>query len=136
VDSASSSPTYVAHDEEIDEKVQLPSQIAHYQWLSASRIPHSPKKPKDTELMARLADIRQQSNDSAEGSTGSTPRVSMILRASVASSVFSQSLCGSIASSPPVVDFSPTPVFKDEIPERFMEQLSASLDRTTATRRR
>jgi len=94
-------------------------------WILASRTLHAPKKPVDTQFMAYMADIRRQTNESDASSTGSTPPVSLIVpRVSVTSSAFSQSL--SISSSPPVVEFPPTPVFKDEIPERIMRKVSTS----------
>ena len=110
--------------------LQPPSQRLQHgtaAWILASRTVHAPKKPVDTQFMAYMADIRRQleTNESDAGSTGSTPPVSLIVpRDSVTSSAFSQSL--SISSSPPIVEFPPTPVFKDEIPEQIMRMISTS----------
>ena len=74
------------------------------------------------EFMEQMADIRRQTNDSDASSTSSAPRVSLIVpRVSVSSSAFSQSL--SVSSAPRVVEFPPTPVFKDEVPETVMRKV-------------
>jgi hypothetical protein len=134
----SSSPTHQVLDDNDDDAesggnqtqtVQPSSQHLQHgtaSWILASRTLHAPKKPVDSHFMAHMADIRRKTNESDASSTGSTPPVSLILvpRVSVTSSAFSQSL--SISSSPPVVEFPPTPVFKDEIPERIMRKVSTS----------
>ena len=105
---------------------RLPSQSSENgtaSWIMASRTPHAPKKPVDSQVMAHMADIRRQTNGSDDISAGSTPPVSLIVpRISVTSSAFSQSL--SVASAPPVVGFPPTPVFKDEIPAGVMGKIA------------
>jgi hypothetical protein len=104
-------------------------------WILASRKLHAPKKAVDVQFMARMADLRQQSNGTS--STSSTPqtRESMALLGSpvsIASSAFSQSF--SITSPPPAVEFPPTPVFADQIPEGFMRKLeSLSVAQTSET---
>jgi len=76
----------------------------------------------DPQFMAHMADIRRQNNGFDADSTGTTPWVSFIVpRFSVMSTPFSESL--SVASLPPVVEFPPTPVFKDEIPEGIMRRV-------------
>jgi len=82
VDLPSSSPTYIAHDEERDETVRLPfrsSQPRTVPWILASRTPHAPKGPGDSELMAHMADIRRQISDSDTSSTGSTKSAESIV---------------------------------------------------------
>jgi hypothetical protein len=91
-------------------------------WILASHQPHAPKKPVDVQFIARMADLRQQTNGTS--STSSTPqaRESMALLGSpvsIASSAFSQSF--SIASLPPAVEFPPTPVFMDQLLGEFCE---------------
>jgi hypothetical protein len=104
-------------------------------WILASRKLHAPKKAVDVQFMARMADLRQQSNGTS--STSSTPqtRESMALLGSpvsIASSAFSQSF--SITSPPLAVEFPPTPVFADQIPEGFMRKLeSLSVAQTSET---
>ena len=104
-------------------------------WILASRKFHAPKKAVDIQFMAHMADLRQQSNGTS--STSSTPqtRESMALLGSpvsIASSAFSQSF--SITSPPPAVEFPPTPVFADQIPEGFMRKLeSLSVAQTPET---
>ena len=94
-------------------------------WILASRELHAPKKAVDVQFIARMADLRQQTNGTS--STSSTPqtRESMALLGSpvsLASSAFSQSF--SITSPPPAVEFPPTPVFADQIPEGFMRSVA------------
>ena len=129
------SPTYEVFDEDDEDAeplihganqtqaVQLSPQRPEHStapWISASRTPRGPKKPVDAQFMEHMADIRRQTNHS--DSTGSAPRVSLIVpRVSVSSSAFSQSL--SITSAPQVVEFPPTPVFKDEVPEGIMRKV-------------
>jgi hypothetical protein len=104
-------------------------------WILASRKLHAPKKAVDVQFMAHMANLRQQNNGTS--STSSTPqtRESMALLGSpvsIASSAFSQSF--SITSPPPAVEFPPTPVFADQIPEGFMRKLeSLSVAQTPET---
>jgi hypothetical protein len=109
-----------------NQMVQLPSQSSEHSsdaWILASHTPHSPKKPLDTQFMAYMAHIRRQISNSS----GSTPRDSLILRVSDTSlsDTLSESL-SSVASLPPVVEFPPTPVFKDEIPEGIMKRVKVA----------
>ena len=108
---------------------QLPPQRSQHDtapWILASRTPHAPKKPVDTRFIAYMAGLRRQINDSDASSTGSAPRVSLIIpRVSVSSSAFSESL--SVASAPRVVEFPPTPIFNDEVPEGILRNNSRSL---------
>ena len=106
--------------------VQAPSQSSEHSsdaWILASHTRHSPKKPVDTKFMAHMAHVRRQITNS----TSSTPRDSLILHVSDTSlsDTFSESL-SSVASLPPVVEFPPTPVFKDEIPEGIMERVKVA----------
>jgi len=72
--------------------------------------------------MGSMADIWRQNGTN---SMDSTPPVSLILpRFSYASFAVSHSLC--VASLPPVVEFPPTPVFKDEIPEGIMQMVKVN----------
>jgi hypothetical protein len=127
----------VPSHEEIEDTTRVPSRISQHDtapWILASRTLHAPKKPEDTDFMAHMANIRRQIIDSDTSSTSSTPRVSLIVpHFSVSSSAFSQSL--SITSLPPVVEFPPTPVFKDEIPEGIMRKIK-SPPRYSSTNRR
>ena len=111
-----------------NQTAQRPSQSSQHDtapWILASRTPHAPKKPMDFQFMVHMADIRRQTNESDASSTGSTPPVSLIgPRNSVTSSDFSQSL--SVASSAPVVEFPPTPVFKDEIPAGVIRRITVT----------
>jgi hypothetical protein len=122
VDVLSPSSEAVHEDEaesDVTQVVQLPSQSSQHgtaPWIVASRTPHAQKKPADPQFMAYMADIRRQNTGSDADGTGSTPRVSFIVpRFSVTSTPFSESFY--VASPPPIVEFPPTPVFKDEIPE-------------------
>jgi len=92
---------------------RLPSQNGTAPWILASRAPHAPKKPEDAQFLAYMDNLRKKTKDS-DASTGSTPRSILIgdRVQSVRSSAFSESF--SVASPPPAVAFSPTPVFKDE----------------------
>ena len=115
---------------------QLPSQSSEHSsdaCILASHTPHSPKKPVDTQFTAHMAHIRRQITNS----TGSTPRDSLILRISDTSlsDTFSESL-SSVASFSPVVEFPPTPVFKDEIPEGIMERVKVASARLFSSTRR
>ena len=120
-----------------NQMVQLPSKSSERSpdaWRITSRTPHSPKKPLDTHFIARMAHIGRQ----IANSTGSTLRDSLILRVSDTSlsDTFSESL-SSVASLPPVVDFPPSPVFKDEIPKGNMKRVkvdSAQLCSSTSHR--
>ena len=136
----SSSPTHEVLDNNDDDAESVANQTQTVQpssqrlqhgtasWILASRTLHAPKKPVDSHFMTYMADIRRQTNESDASSTGSTPPVSLILapRVSVTSSAFSQSLSISSSPPPPVVEFPPTPVFKDEIPERIIRNLKVS----------
>jgi len=98
-----------------NQTVQLPSQSSDdgtAGWILVSRAPRSPKKPMNAQFMAHMAHVQRQNTNS----TGSTLQDSLMLCASdmSLSATFSQSL--SVASLPLVVEFPPTPVFKDEIP--------------------
>jgi len=73
--------------------------------------------------MAYMADIRRKNSDS---DTYSTPADSLILPC-VSDMSLSLSPSLSVASSPSVVEFSPTPAFKDEIPERIMERVNMAV---------
>jgi len=86
------------------------------------RKPHSPKRHMDIHFMGSMADIWRQNGTN---SMDSTPPVSLILpRFSYASFAVSHSLY--VASLPPVVEFPPTPVFKDEIPEGIMQMVKVN----------
>lgn len=116
-----------ADEAESDSKqmVQVPSQSSEQSsdaWILASRTPRFRKKPVDTHFMARMAHIRRQSSNS----TGLTSRNSLILRVSDMSLSATCSESPSVASLPPVVEFPPTPVFKDEIPEGIMERVKVA----------
>jgi len=126
-------PSEVVHEGEAEyltsegnQTAQLPSQSSQNGtalWILASRTtPHAPKKPVDTQFMAYMDNLRQQSNYS-DARTSLTPPVSLIGDRvhSIASSVYSRSL--SIASLPSVVEFSPTPVFKDEVHEELLMRM-------------
>ena len=108
-----------------NQTVQLPSQSSDdgtAGWILVSRTPRSPKKHVDAQFMAHMARVWRQNTNS----TSLTPRDSLMLCASdtLLSATFSQSL--SVASLPPVVEFPPTPVFKDEIPEGIMERIKVN----------
>ena len=94
-------------------------------WILASRELHPPKKPVDFQFIAYMADLRRQIHGTS--STSSTPQSSLLLGTpiSIASTAFSPS--SSIASPPQAVEFPPTPVFTDDIPEEFMRKVESSL---------
>ena len=120
------------HEDEVEsltpdanQTMQLPSQGSPDDtpsWILVSRKPHAPKKSEDPQFMARMANIRRQTDESDASSTGSTPPVSLIgTQYSITSSAFSQSL--SVTSFPPIVEFPPAPVFMDEIPEGLIRKV-------------
>lgn len=108
-----------------DQTAQLPSQSSQNgtaPWILAARTPHAPSNAVDSLFIAHMANLRKQSNYS-DARTSLTPPVSLIGDRvhSIALSVFSRSL--SIASLPSVVEFSPTPVFKDEVHEELLKRM-------------
>ena len=110
-----------------NQKVQFPSQSSGHisdTWILASHTPHPPKRPVDTQFMAHMAHIRRQITHS----TGSTPRDSLILRVSdkSLSDTVSEALSSIAPRLAPAVEFPPTPVFKDEIPEEIMKRLKVA----------
>jgi len=94
-------------------------------WVLPSRKLHASRKPIDVQFTARMTDLRRQTNGTS--STNSTPqaRQEPLLGSpvSLASSAFSQSF--SVASLPPAVEFPPTPVFADQLPEEFMRKIGS-----------
>lgn len=105
--------------------VELPPQS--FQHATVPRILtwrrlHSQKRPVDTCFMASVGDIQRQNGTN---SRGSTPPASLILpRFSYTS--FAASYPLSVASLPPVVEFPPTPAFKDEIPQGIMQMVKVN----------
>ncbi|KIM35785.1 hypothetical protein M413DRAFT_449605 [Hebeloma cylindrosporum] len=113
---------------EANQTVQLASQNSQSgiaPWILASRTSNAPKKSEDPQFMAHMTSLRRQTHDSDASSTGSAPRLSFMMetRISITSSAFSQSL--SVPSPLLVVEFPPTPVFKDEIPEGIMQNVNS-----------
>ena len=94
-------------------------------WILASRKRQAPQKPLDTEFMTRMASLRRQADGASLSSASSTPQRSLIgSRTSFVSDLFSES--SSIASPFLEVDFSPTPVFRDEIPKGLVTKVESS----------
>lgn len=95
-------------------------------WVTASRNRNhnpdsAPKKPTDFEFIASMAHQRQRQTHGASSSGGaSTSSGSLALLGSpvpASSSIFSSLSELSFLSPDPVVEFPPTPVFRDEVPE-------------------
>ena len=105
------------------------SQIGTAPWILASRKPYAPQRPMDAEFMLHMAGLRRQIDGGSLRSSTSTVLTSRVSwlesRTSLESTAFSE--CFSIGSLPPEVDFSPTPVFKDEIPKGLMPKIESSL---------
>ena len=110
-----------------DQTVQIPSprsQRGTAPWILASCTPFTPKQSMDTQLIAyHMANRRRRkTHESDASSTSSTPGGSLAGQSfSLMSSVFSRS--HSDVSRPSIVEFSPTPVFQDEIPEELMRKM-------------
>ena len=127
-ESEPESPTTANTDHEVYPPSQS-SQIGTAPWILASRKPYAPQRPMDAEFMLHMAGLRRQIDGASlrsSTSTVMTSRVSwMESRTSLESTAFSE--CFSIGSLPPEVEFPPTPVFKDEIPQGFMSKFESSL---------
>ena len=105
-----------------NQTAQLPPQNPEYgtaPWISAWRKLRGSKKPIDDQFFASRADLQQKIPGTS--STVSTSQATQIgSSAPIASSTFSQS--SSIGSPPSTVEFPPTPVFTDQIPEGFKQK--------------
>ncbi|KIM42106.1 hypothetical protein M413DRAFT_444575 [Hebeloma cylindrosporum] len=93
-----------------NQKNQLP-------WILASGQHHASKKPMDIQFLARMAGLRRQIDGTSSNSSTPQAKHTALLGSpvSIASTAFSQSF--SVTSPPPAVEFPPTPVFTDHIPE-------------------
>jgi hypothetical protein len=111
---------------DVKQTTQLPPQNSDRTppWVLASRKLHPPKL-LDFQLIASMANLQRQTHGTS--STSSTPHNSLLLGTpiSISSSAFSPS--SSLVLPLQVVEFPPTPVFTDEIPEEFMRKLESSL---------
>jgi len=100
-------------------------------WVLASRKLHLPKKPIDFQFIAYMTGLRRRTRGTASTSSTHTSVALLGSPASIASSAFYPS--SSVASPPLVVDFPPTPFFKDEIPAKFARKVGVeSLSGTQA----
>ena len=125
VDLPSPTSEAASEDEAESDITQMVQRASQRSWILASRIPRAPKKTMDAQFMAYMVDRWRQTNNSDASSTSSTAGVSWIgLRGSITSSAFSPSFA--IASTPPGVEFPPTPIFKDEFPEEIMRKVKSS----------
>ncbi|KIM38387.1 hypothetical protein M413DRAFT_30219 [Hebeloma cylindrosporum] len=126
-------PESPTSDETESEWVHLPSQGAEHgtaPWILASRKLQVPKKSLDAEFMLHMAGLRRQIDGGSlrsGRSTLQTEQMSLMLGSCVSldSTAFSESF--SVESlSLKDVEFAPTPVFTDEVPEGLMTKAESS----------